>query len=236
MYNDALLIAALSVLAFLTSSAIIYYKEIVKVKEEYVDAKNTISDIILSFNKSLHSQEIDIRSTNKRIDILSFDKRKIDQKIIEYDQKKLLPLDVDKKISSIEHRITMKIKEFDEEVTDIKASQKKMLQKISQVARARNRVQNERISDAKIEAAIPIKQEQALAPLTETELTVLRTIAEERKRTAPEIRNSINLTREHTARLMKKLYEAGYLERDTNKMPYTYHLKEEMERILKQVT
>ena len=215
----------------------IYYQKIVKVKEEYANAKNTISDIVLSFNKSLHSQEINIRSTNKRVDSLSFDKRKIDQKIKEYDdQKKLIPLDVDKKISSIEHRITMKIKEFDGEVTDIKASQKKILQKISQVARASERVQNKRISDARIEAAIPIKQEKALAPLTETELTVLRTILEERKRTAPEIQRRINLTREHTARLMKKLYEAGYLERDTNKMPYTYHLKEEMERILKQAT
>ena len=48
-----------------------------------------------------------------------------------------------------------------------------------------------------------------------------------------EIREKIGLTREHTARLMKKLYKDGYLERDTHKMPYIYRLKEEMQKILK---
>ena len=201
-------------------------------KEEYVDAKNTISDIIVSFNKSLHNQEVDILLANKRIDTLSVDRRRNGQEIKEHDQKKMIRLDVDQKISSIEHQITTKIKVFNEELIGVKTSQNQILQKISQL----ERVQNKRISDANIEAAIPIRQEKALAPLTETELTVLKTIAEERKRTAPEIRNSIKLTREHTARLMKKLYEAGYIERDTSKMPYTYRLKEEMEKILKKAT
>jgi hypothetical protein len=32
---------------------------------------------------------------------------------------------------------------------------------------------------------------------------------------------------------MKKLYEDGYLERDTRKLPYVYSIKEEMLRILR---
>jgi tRNA G46 methylase TrmB len=43
----------------------------------------------------------------------------------------------------------------------------------------------------------------------------------------------IKLTREHTARLMKKLYQGGYLERRTDKAPYAYRVKEEMLKILK---
>ena len=86
---------------------------------------------------------------------------------------------------------------------------------------------------AKIETVIPIRKEKALAPLTETELSVLNILATEGAKTAPEIRDRIKLTREHTARLMKKLYEAGYLERDTRKMPYAYRIKKEMLRILK---
>ncbi len=72
-----------------------------------------------------------------------------------------------------------------------------------------------------------------MAPLTETELSVLEVLASEGKKTAPEIRSRIKLTREHTARLMKKLYEKGYLEREAGKMPYSYSIKEEMRRILK---
>jgi DNA-binding MarR family transcriptional regulator len=62
---------------------------------------------------------------------------------------------------------------------------------------------------------------------------VIEIIGKEGEKTAPEIREKINLTREHTARLMKKLYKNGYLERDTHKMPYVYRLKEEMQKILK---
>ena len=87
--------------------------------------------------------------------------------------------------------------------------------------------------EVKIKAAIPIKKEKVLEPLTETELMVLETIGQEGEKTAPEIQKLIGLTREHTARLMKKLYKDGYLERDTHKMPYVYRLKEEMEKILK---
>ena len=64
-------------------------------------------------------------------------------------------------------------------------------------------------------------------------MMVLETIGKEGEKTAPEIREKIGLTREHSARLMKKLYKDGYLERDTHKMPYVYRLKEEMQKILK---
>jgi DNA-binding Lrp family transcriptional regulator len=52
-------------------------------------------------------------------------------------------------------------------------------------------------------------------------------------KTAPEIKDRLNLSREHTARLMKKLYEEGYLERDTDKIPFKYSVKKEMEKFLK---
>jgi DNA-binding IclR family transcriptional regulator len=61
----------------------------------------------------------------------------------------------------------------------------------------------------------------------------LEILAEEGEKTAPEIKDRIKLTREHTARLMKKLYEEGYLERDSGKIPYAYRIKEEMLKILK---
>jgi hypothetical protein len=32
---------------------------------------------------------------------------------------------------------------------------------------------------------------------------------------------------------MKKLYEEGYLERDTGKIPFKYSVKKEMEKLLK---
>jgi DNA-binding Lrp family transcriptional regulator len=62
---------------------------------------------------------------------------------------------------------------------------------------------------------------------------VLEILALEGPKTAPEIKDRIKLSREHTARLMKKVYEEGYVERDTGKIPFKYRIKKEMEKLLK---
>ncbi|MFB5599735.1 MAG: hypothetical protein ACE5SW_05850 [Nitrososphaeraceae archaeon] len=43
-------------------------------------------------------------------------------------------------------------------------------------------------------------------------------------KTSREIKNAIGKSREHTARLMKKLYEMNYVERDTSNKPFKYKL------------
>jgi len=79
---------------------------------------------------------------------------------------------------------------------------------------------------------MPIKRDKALAALTETEIAVLEMLSKEGAKTAPEIKERVHLSREHTARLMKKLYEDGYLEREAGKIPFRYSLKKEMEALL----
>ena len=80
---------------------------------------------------------------------------------------------------------------------------------------------------------MPIKRDKAMAALTETEIVVLEKLASEGPKTAPEIKEQVHLSREHTARLMKKLYEGGYVEREAGKIPFRYTIKAEMEKLLK---
>ncbi len=82
---------------------------------------------------------------------------------------------------------------------------------------------------------IPIKRDKALAALTDTEITVLEMLSKEGAKTAPEIKERVSLSREHTARLMKKLYEEGYLEREVGKIPFKYSIKKEMENLMQKV-
>lgn len=70
----------------------------------------------------------------------------------------------------------------------------------------------------------------ALTNLTATELQVLQTLANEGPKPAPELKNIIGRTREHTARLMKKLFNEGYVERDVRKIPFTYNLSEKIRK------
>ncbi len=48
----------------------------------------------------------------------------------------------------------------------------------------------------------------------------------ERPRTSREVQNAVGRTREHTARLMKKLYETGFVSRDMNSKPFRYAITE----------
>ncbi len=68
---------------------------------------------------------------------------------------------------------------------------------------------------------------------TETEIAVLRMIRDSpEKREAPVIAREIAKSREHTARLLKKMSDAGYLTRKEEVWPYTYVLTDRAQRFL----
>jgi len=70
--------------------------------------------------------------------------------------------------------------------------------------------------------------EIALSKLTPTELKVLQLLAVEGPLPSPNIGRTVGKSREHTARLMKRLYEQGYVDRETSKIPYRYKLNQKV--------
>ncbi len=230
MYTYLLLVAVTVLLLVTMGASALYYKRIRRAHEEYEEAKSTVGDITMSINRQFQRQEAGLRSVTHRIEIISSENEKAVKRVEEYNRRLATLANIVEDVPAIEKKLSAQIEEINRKIDGIEATQNKITQRIGEVEKIRHKAQ---VSEARIEAAIPIKKERALAPLTETELKALETIAKEGKKTAPEIREKIELTREHTARLMKKLYEDGYLERDTHKMPYTYRLKEEMQKILK---
>ena len=85
-----------------------------------------------------------------------------------------------------------------------------------------------------VDAAIPLEQGAVLDQLTPTELEVLALIEEMGEGSVPQIRERINKTREHTARLLKKLFERGFIDRNTSGMPYRYHIRKEIRELIQQ--
>ena len=59
---------------------------------------------------------------------------------------------------------------------------------------------------------------------TPTELQVLALLSEQGPKSAPEIGHLVGRSREHSARLMKKLFEEGYVRRDQSRIPFRYSL------------
>jgi DNA-binding MarR family transcriptional regulator len=224
VYEDVSLIATILLLLASIGVAILYYRRIKRAHEMYDEAKNVVGDIVVSFNRQLQRQEDRLGTVAYKTEVsLSRSEGAVNK--VKAQDKHLSGLAAKvEDVSGIEKRVSAQIEDVRKKVEDVIAKQKKFMKKTAEVPA---------VSEAKIKAAIPIKRERALAPLTETELSVLEILAAEGKKTAPEIRDKIKLTREHTARLMKKLYEKGYLEREAGKMPYSYSIKEEMRRILK---
>jgi len=220
-----------SVLLFITILALLlYYRRIRTLRQEYERARGVVEDIVVGVDSQFRRQKDRVLFVAQKIESASLENKKVVKKVDEYEGRLTDLANLIGDVPQIEERVSGQLKEMRSEVEGIKASQDKVMQKIVEIEKLKEEAY---VPEMKIEAAIPIKREKALAPLTETELMVLETIGREGEKTAPEIREKIGLTREHTARLMKKLYKDGYLERDTHKMPYVYRLKEEMQKILK---
>src|SRR2546427_13181751 len=68
---------------------------------------------------------------------------------------------------------------------------------------------------------------------TPPELQDLTMLANEGPKSAPEIGRVVGRSREHTARLMKKLYQEGYIRRDQTRIPFRYSLVERVKQTFK---
>ncbi len=208
-----------------SSMALYYYYRIRQTSKEYLKAKKAINDVIISFNKELRSQEEKVKEISE----------KNDQKII-----KILDsiTKIEPKIVDLENRLK-KIEESNEKIVQ----EQEILKRQINFARKHDAeplkdvmltsvATDGKSSDVTVTPPIQLRKEKALSSLTDTEIRILKLLANYGERTAVQIRDEIRLTREHTARLMKKLFISGYIERQTEKTPYTYRLKKEMEGLL----
>lgn len=224
--TTVVIVIVLSVATFVV--AVLYGKRLHEAHRRYSEAKSAFDDVILSFSKQLQRQGEKAEFSARKVEVLSSrgellaEQMKDQERAVQALAAKVEPLvALDKALPRIDT--------LENKFGEISSMKESLLQKIAEIEKRRP----QRVPEARIESAIPIKREKALAPLTDTELTVLEFLATEGEKTAPQIREQIKLSREHTARLMKKLYEKGYLERGANKIPFTYRLKEEMKNILK---
>ena len=229
--DEAVLVLVGVLLAVTVGAAIKYYKQLRRVQREYEKAGQVVEDIVLSFNRQIRQEADKLELVAYKVEAVSSKSDNALRKAEEVD-KKLLPLESKIGVAlGDREKLLTKLDEVDKKMRDTAVSQEALTAKISVIEEQARQLSM--IPEAKIEAVIPIKRDKALAPLTETELSVLEMLSLEGPKTAPEIKEKVKLSREHTARLMKKLYESGYLERETGKIPFKYSVKKEMEKLLR---
>jgi len=249
-----ILIGTLTAVLFAVTlyATIEYTKQMKRAKKEYEQAKNAVEDIVLSFNRELKREANRIENIAFKLESTSVKAesglRKADnaeKRSIPFEsQLSLIGVQVTNNSATINaiaesNKLTAekaataeaKVEEFETVQETIKTKIAGLEEQVQKIVTA--------TAEAKPEVAfstvpvLPIRRDKAMAALTDTEVAALEYLAAEGPKTAPEIKERVQLSREHTARLMKRLYEEGYLERETAKLPFKYSVKEEMKKLLK---
>lgn len=224
MLSDFLLAVAVVLLGLSIGTMLLYYRRIRRVHEKYEEAKDIVKDVVISFNKQLQRLEERVGLIGHRLEFLSVKKDDVTGVTRQLKEYGTQLSDITSRVDAtlaFKEQVLPRIEKLNERIENVVEAQERMEQRVSKP------------SEVQIRGVIPIKRERALAQLTATELRVLEILTDEGQKTAPEVKGKIELTREHTARLMKKLYQKGYVERDEAKTPYAYRIKEEMRKILK---
>lgn len=207
-------ITTLILLIITSTASIIYYMKIKRAQEEYERSKNFVDSIVSVFNRQLSKIEKSFNSLERRVvkaDLSSEEAYKLSKETKE---------SVERTVDEIRN-ISRKIDENEKEIKTLKHELQTLSKKTAYTP-----------SLGKIETLIPIQSSVVLDQLTDTEIEVLKIIDDKGEASVPEIRRGINKTREHTARLLKKLYDKGFIDRNTNTMPYKYHIRKEIKETI----
>ncbi len=250
-----ILITAISsaLLVATTYVAVEYYRQLRKAQKEYEKAKDFVEDIVLSFNRELKREAEKIEKVSYKVEV-SASKADSGLDKAESIEKRVAPLETqisqigtqvesltntigalsEANAKTVEKLSNLEIPSLDEKMYNIESAQEMLKTKISSLEEQMQKFSfSPEVKSENPFPVMPIKRDKALAALTETEVSVLEFLSTEGPKTAPEIKEKVQLSREHTARLMKRLYEEGYLERETGKLPFKYSVKKEMEKLLR---
>ena len=211
-----LFFATACLFAVTVAASFIYYQRIKRAQEEYESSRDVVRSITLGFTQQL--AKIGRSIVNLERD--TSDARSIASEAMKVSREAMNTVNEN---DGVRQGLSERISETERTLTGMKEEMQKLSMR-SAVAPAR----------VEVDAVIPLEQEDVLDQLTPTELEVLALIEEMGEGSVPQIRERIDKTREHTARLLKKLFERGFIDRNTSGMPYRYHIRKEIKELIQQ--
>ncbi|UCH57396.1 MAG: MarR family transcriptional regulator [Candidatus Bathyarchaeota archaeon] len=211
-----LLFATACLFAVTVVASFIYHKRIRQAQNEYESSKDLVRSITTGFTKQLSRVSRAIQNFEND----ASEARTIAREALETSQKAMESLNENNQQRS----------ELTERLSKTETSIVEMRDEIQRLAKRPTPV----TVSTQVDAPIPLRQDAVLDQLTPTELEVLTLIEELGEGSVPEIRSRILKTREHTARLLKKLFDRGFIDRNTSGMPYRYYLRKEIVELVQQ--
>lgn len=201
-----------------------YYIKILDAQKEYAVAKQLVSNIVLTFRKRVNEQ-------NTKVDNILYDIEELQSSIEKRRKQETYFQDnINDIIKSMTSVFTINKKLVDNFIVmNTKIDKLKTTDKILYDTLELFKKEQKELLQKPI-LKLPSDQRKSFVKLTRTEIQIIQILLSEGAKTAPKIMDEINKTREHTSRLMKKLWQEGYIERDTNSIPFIYRPTKELKK------
>lgn len=212
----ALVVLILSILSVILAGIV---RGRLRILKHYNDSKNIVKAIVMDFQKRLKDW---------------------DQKLDEIEAELIKTKSLYENLAIGQQNHTNQLNGFSKYIEEILQNEERMLKNFLKIKEGMNKIterQAEVISNiekimanqttVRIQSPVP-SPAQAVANLRQTELQVLSMLTREGSKATPDIGKVIGKSREHTARLMKKLFEEGYVDRETNRIPFRYKINEKI--------
>jgi hypothetical protein len=189
----------------------------------YREARQMLSAMVGSLSRRIEQNEVLTRELSEQLQILSASQGRLSVEGENADKERLLGFMQDwmgnvKRVIEKVDGLQKNLKTVEQEVQEMRA-------RVNQLS-----VPGKRAVGTP-EAPVGVVTEVTLAKLAPTERRVLELLAGGAK-AAPEIGRLVTKSREHTARLMKSLFEQGFVEREANRQPYEYRLNDKVREVL----
>jgi len=210
-----LFFATLMLFAVTTIASFIYYKRISQAQEEYEESRDIVRGITNGFTRQISR----LTAAISGFEIDASDAQRMAAQALEASR-----MAVEASKSGVDERklLAQRFEGTENSIEEIRKEIRELSKRPVPLVRA-----------VPLDAPIPLQQRDVLDQLTPTEFDVLTLINEKGEGSVPEIRERIQKTREHTARLLKKLFDKGFIDRNTSSMPYRYHLRKEIVELVK---
>ena len=139
------------------------------------------------------------------------------------------------KLETEERRLNTTYEQIQRQLQEALSNDKKLIMELEQLRVKMNEPKSSHSIDglpSRENFATALSDGDIVSALTSTERLTLEILRVEGSKGAPELRKRLKKSREHTSRLMKKLYMEGFVKRESNHTPFRYKLNDEVRSAL----
>jgi len=193
----------------------------------YREAKQMLSAMVCSLSRRIEQNEVLTKELSDQLQILSANQARVSVEGQSGDRERLLGLMQDW-MGNVK-RVVEKVDGLQKNIRSVEQEVQQMRVRVDRFS-----VGGQQRVGTPLATTVGVVTEDTLANLSPTEKGVLELLVGGPK-AAPEIGRLITKSREHTARLMKLLFEQGFVEREANRQPYEYRLNDKVREVVGRV-